>query len=232
MKSPFLVAVGLFLLTGAIYAAVGPGRIDMIDGQYRFEVARNIVDDGSVQIRDMYLAGAVGGLIGAYSPYGLSGSLAALPLVLVSRAVGAPSVDRDQFFFSLTSAVFGAATAALLFLFYLQLGIGMRRALGWTLVAAFATLLFPGSATVFDQIEHAFLLLFACFCAHQGARRDSMAWMCVGGAALAVLVNFQETYTIVIPTLGLAGLAAAGVPAPDRRRVFERFLVFVFVAAA
>src|SRR4029077_5768192 len=145
MKRPLLLPLGVFLLCGAVYGAVGPGRIDMIDGQYRFEVAKNILDYHSVQIGDVYLGGAVHGVLGEYSSYGISGSLVALPLILVSRVLGAPAIDRDQFFFSFTSSLFGAATAALLLLFYTRLGVEPRRALAWTLVAAFATLFFPGS---------------------------------------------------------------------------------------
>jgi hypothetical protein len=229
MKRSVLLPLGVFLVCAAIYGAAGPGRIDMIDGQYRFEVARNIIDDGSVQISDIFLGGAVDGLLGAYSSYGLSGSVVAVPLVLVSRAVGAPSLDRDQFFFSFTSALFGAAVAALVFVFYTRLGIPPRRALAWTAVAAFATLMFNGSVTVFDQIQHGFFILAACLCAFEGARRDSLGLMALGGASLAVLVNFNETYGIVFPTLAIAGLT--GVDATtNRRRAFERVLVFFFVA--
>lgn len=224
------MALGIFLLVGATYAIVGPGRIDMIDGQYRYEVARDIIDEGSVQIRDPYLGGAIKGVLGFYSSYGISGSLVGIPLVLVSRVSGPATTDRDQFFFSFTSAVFGAATAALLFLFYVRLGISLRSALGWTLVAAFATLLFPGSTTVFDQVQHGFFILCACYCAHQGARRDSMALMAAGGLALAILVNFQETYVIVFPTLALAAFANMGTTPQERRRGIERILVFLFVA--
>jgi len=230
MKRPWLLPLGVFLFCAAVYGAAGPGRIDMIDGQYRFEVARNILDYHSVQIGDVFLGGSVSGVLGEYSSYGISGSLVALPLVLVSRALGATSIERDQFFFSFTSSLFGAAAMALLVLFYLRLGVEPRRALGWTLVAAFATLYFPGSVTVFDQAQHAFFILCACYCAHQGARRDSMALMAAGGASLAALVNFQETYAIVFPTVAVAALANFGTSPADRRRAWERVFVLLVVA--
>src|SRR3954469_4989224 len=230
MKRPLLGALGGFLLCGAVYGAAGPGRIDMIDGQYRFEVARNIIDYNSVQIGDVYLGGAVHGVLGEYSSYGISGSAVAFPLVLLSRALGPRSIDRDQFFFSFTSSLFGAASAALLFLFYTDLGIERMRALRWTFVTAFATLYFPGSITVFDQAQHAFFILAACYCAYLGARRDSMALMGLGGAARAVLVNFQETYAIVFPTVAIAAIANLGTSPAERRRAFERVFVLLFVA--
>jgi hypothetical protein len=224
-----LAAVGVFLLAGSVYVATGPGRIDIIDGQYRFEVARNLLDDGSMEVRDPFLAGAVTGLAGVYSPYGISGSIAPLPLLMVARSFGAPSIDRQQFFFSFTSSLFGAATAALLILFYGSLGVARRTALFWTLVAAFGTLAFPAATTTFDQTQHAFLILAACYLAFIAGRRESIAAAAAGGVALAILVNFQETYIILFPTVGLATLAPHGATAAQRRRGFERFVVMMVV---
>ncbi len=222
--------VGVFLLVAVIYALAGPGRIDMIDGQYRFEVARNIIDRGSVQLYDPHLLGGVVGVNGVYSSYGLSGSLVAVPMVLLGKSSGISSVDREQFFFSFTSAVFGAAAAALLFVFYTNLGVSVRAALAWTFVSAFATLTFPQSTTVFDQVQQGFFVLAACFLGWLGARRDSMGLTVAGGAALAILVNFQEAYAILIPTLALVTLDRPESGPVPRRRVVERFAVFVFVA--
>ncbi len=229
MRGPVTAAVGVFLLVGAVCALAGPGRIDMIDGQYRFEVARNIIERGSVQVYDPYLGGAVVGVSGVYSPYGIAGSVVAMPMILLGKASGTPSVDREQFFFSFTSALFGAAAAALLFVFYTHLGVGAQAALLWTFVSAFATLAFPQSMTVFDQVQHGFFLLAACFLGWLGARRDSMGLTIGGGMALAILVNFQEIYAILLPTLGLVTLASPDSGPAPRRRAAERFVVFVLV---
>ena len=219
------------MLVAAIYAAVGPGRIDIIDGQYRFEVARNIVEDGSVQIRDMALGDAVPGLIGAYSSYGISGSLVAVPLVIAAKAWGPHSVDREQFFFSFTSSLLGAGSAAILFLFYMSLGVRLKAAVAWTLVAAFATLSFPASATVFDQAQQGFFVIAACYFGWLSGKRDSMADAIVAGAALALLVNFQESYAVLLPGLGFAAWGAP-VNAVERRRAMERCAVVMFVGGA
>ena len=231
MKPTRLVAAGLFVLVAAVYAVAGPGRIDIIDGQYRFEVARNIIEDGSVQIRDMSLGDAVPGLIGAYSSYGISGSLVAVPLVALAKAAGPHSVDREQFFFSFTSAVFGAGSAVILFLFYTRLGIPAKPAVGWTLVAAFATLSFPASATVFDQAQQGFFVVAACYLGWLSASRGSMGLAVAAGAALAVLVNFQESYAVLLPALGFAAWGNPATPA-ERRRSFERCAVVVFAGGA
>lgn len=229
MRPRLITALGLFLFVAAVYALAGPGRIDIIDGQYRFEVTKNLVEDRSIQVRDPFLGYAVQGVIGTYSPYGISGSLVALPLVAAASIGGPPSQDSQQFFFSFTSAVLGGATVALLFLFYVELGVRQRPALWWSLAAAFGTLAFPVATSVFEQAQHGFFVLAACFAAYMSARRDSMALAVVGGACLAVLVNYQETFAVLFPALALAAIGAAE-RLPKRRSV-ERAVVFAFSGA-
>src|SRR5262245_53406776 len=47
-----LALLGLFLTVFAGLALSGPGRIDIIDGQARYEVARSLVEHGDVVVRD------------------------------------------------------------------------------------------------------------------------------------------------------------------------------------
>lgn len=225
-----VTAVGIFLLVGAVYAVVSSGRIDIIDGQYRFEVAKNIVEDASVQVSDPNLDEVNQGETGAYSPYSISGSVVAIPLIWLAKITGPSTINREQFFFSFTSAVLGAASMAVLFLFYVYLGISRRSAIGWTLVTAFATLLFTASATVFDQAQQAFFLITPCFLAWIGAKRDSMPLMVAAGVLLAILVNFQNSYAIMFPGVALAALGEYGTADNRKRRSYERALVLLFVA--
>jgi hypothetical protein len=231
MNRSVLVAIGVFLVVGAVYVLAAPGRIDIIDGEYRFEVARNILHEQSLQLHDPYLLGAAEGVDGRYSPYGIAGSMLSLPLVIVGTWFDPASLDRQQFFFSFTSAVFGAGTAAVLLLFYVTLGVPLGSALRWTLVAAFATLTFPAATSVFEQAQHGFFVIAACLLGFVGARRDSLALTIAGGLAVAVLVNYQETFIILLPTLGLATLAAAGGRFDLRRRALVRYGAFVLVGS-
>src|SRR3954469_9466010 len=224
-------SLGVFLLVGAVYAAAGPGRIDIIDGQYRFEVAKNILEHGSIQLTDPFLGYGLEGANGAriYSPYSISGSLVSLPLIGLARTAGPSSRDRQQFFFSFTSAGLGAATAAILFLFYRALGIRSRPALLWTLGASFGTISFPTGTTGFVQTQHGFFVLCACLLAFLSARRDSMRLAVAGGVCLAVLVNYQESYAILFVPLAIAALVPDAADAAARRRSLERGLVFIFI---
>lgn len=224
------VALGVLLFVGSVYALAGTGRIDMIDGQYRFEVSRNLVHSGSLQVLDPALM-ATEGIHGRYAPYGVGASLAGAPLIAFADRIGAPSVDREQFFFSFASAIGGASVAALLYLFYLSLGISGSRAIAWTLVSAFATLVFPVATSVFDQAQHAFFLLLACWLAFLGATRDSMLLTVAGGCSLAILANFQQSYALVFPTVALATLTPSTSGSASWRRPMARFIVFGCVAS-
>ena len=231
MRPRLVTALGVSVFTAAIYIATGPGRIDIIDGQYRFEVAKNIVDDWSIQLRDPFLGDAINGLLGTYSPYGLSGSLTGVPLVAIANWIGAPSQDRQQFFFSFTSGILGAATAGVLFLFLLDLTVPPRRALWWTLIACFTTLAWPVATSTFDQTQHGFFVLLACMLAFLSAQRKSRWLAAAAGGSLAFLVNYQITYIILLPTVAIAALAAPGATMDDRKLGFERAILVGFVGA-
>lgn len=226
-----LLSAGVFLGVLAVYIAASPGRIDIIDGQYRFEVARNIVDHASIQIHDRFLGMAARGTDGAYySPYGISGSLVTVPLILAARLFGPASIERAQTFFSFTSAVLSAGTAAVLLLFYATLGIPARKALFWTLIASFATLAFPAATTVFDQAQQAFFVIVAFYLAFLAARRRSILLSVAAGATLAILVNFQEAYVVLFPAVALATFAPPGASSDERRESLSRCAIMFSVA--
>src|SRR5437764_2921767 len=87
---------GLFLAVFAVLALTGPGRIDIIDGQARYEVARSLVEHGDVVVRDPdlwfpVLPGRDGQLFTAYR---LPQSLLGVPAILLADAVGPPSEAR------------------------------------------------------------------------------------------------------------------------------------------
>src|SRR5437868_8284213 len=82
--------LGLFLTVFAVLALSGPGRIDIIDGQARYEVARSLVDHGDVVVRDpgiwFPLARGRGGNV--YCAYRLPHSVLGVPAILLADATG------------------------------------------------------------------------------------------------------------------------------------------------
>ena len=233
MSRSFVASLGIFLFTAAVYAVAGAGRIDMIDGQYRFEVTHNMLTLRSTQIHDRFLPGTPTAEDGRrYSPYSVLSSVIPVPLVFLARVTGHESLEREHFFFSMTSGLFAAATAALLFQFYVLLGVPGRKALAWTLVFAFATSMLPAGTTVFDQAQHGFFLLAAAFVLFIATRRESMGLAAAAGFLMAAAVNIKEVYAALVPALAVITVPLVLVASQQRTRAMLRAAVFVAASGA
>ncbi|MCK6528172.1 hypothetical protein L6R50_11650 [Myxococcota bacterium] len=209
---PLRVALGMAALVAAVYFLTGPGRIDTIDGQYRWEAARNLLAEGRPRILDPYLGGdlvVVARDGSRWSSYGLARVLSGIPLAGLGEALGGAGVESGRFWFAATSAAFGGLLAGLLLVFMARLGATPRGAAGWTAVAAFSTLLWPVAASTFDQAQHAFLGLAAVWLAWRSGERDSPGLAAAAGLACGALVQYQESYVPVVPFLALPVLAGA-----------------------
>lgn len=199
-----LVALGLFVLIASAYAISGPGRIDMIDGQYRYDVTRNIVQNGSPIITDTALPPTPIGRDGRHYFLGPAPSIVALPLVAIGNAVDSERPPLLEFMFSFTSALIAAFGSVLLYAIYGLLGVARRRAVGWTLVAAFATLTWPLATSVFDQAQQGTALLLAVWAGIRAARDNRIALAVLAGFAASVLISYQEVYIATVPAIALA----------------------------
>lgn len=221
------VAVGLSLLVGAVYVLSGPGRVDIFDGQVRYEVARNFLLEGKPVIRDPHVSAvALAGTDGdRYSSYGFAGSVVALPLIALGLLGDEGDGELPRFLYTLTPALLAAAMSGALFLFLLDLGVRARAAIGWTLVSAFGTLLWPLAVSTFDNAQHAAFALFAAFFGHRASLRESRALALAGGACAGFLINYQETFALIVPALAMTTLAAKGA-GPGSRRGWDRCLAF------
>jgi hypothetical protein len=203
------IAAGIFLLVLAIYVLSSPGRIDIIDGQARYDVAYNWLLEGRPVLRDPWIGRRMGvpGLRGlTYSFYGAPASLFSMPLVWLGLLIDVPPGEPSRFLFSLTSPIFGALIAVILFLFYVDLGLGARRALVWTMVNAFTTLIWPVANSTFDNAQHAFFATFAVYLGYLGARHKSSLLAAAGGMAAGVLILYQEYFILVAPFLAISTL--------------------------
>ena len=208
-SSKWWIASGIFLFVLALYVLTSPGRIDIVDGQARFDVTYNWIVNGRPIVTDRWIIPfmSVPGRDGLrYSYYGAPASVFAMPLVWLGLYTSAPDIQPSQFLFSLTSAIFGAGIATLLFLFYRELGVTTRRALVWTLVSSFATFVWPISNSTFDNAQHAFFALAAVYFGVLSARRKSAAYAAAGGLMAGMLVLYQEYFLLIIPALALSTL--------------------------
>src|SRR5262249_17425203 len=100
-----LLGLGLFVF--AVVALSGPGRIDIVDGQTRYEVARGLAEHGDSIIRDPRIDFSVfPGRDGAhYTYYRFPQSLLGAAAIWLGDLTGPTTEARRQFFFVLTSAL-------------------------------------------------------------------------------------------------------------------------------
>ena len=207
-SSDLCLAAGMFLTVLALYVLFNPGRIDLIDGQVRYEVTMNWVTMGRPVLRDPFLldlsAGAVGKNGFTYSHYGPAASVAAMPLVWAGTFYDDPPGEATRFLFSLTGSVFGALAAGMLYLFYIELGVGRRSALIWVAISASATLMWPASGTTFDNVQHACLMLIAVFMGYLSSKRNSLYLAALGGLVGGLLFTYQEYFGLILPLLALS----------------------------
>ena len=231
-------ALGVALCLLGLYVLTSPGRIDMIDGQVRYEVARNWLDRGRPIVLDDTLtpiALTVKTGQGDYAVYSASPSIAAMPLLLLCRALPGHREERERFAFAMVGPVFGAALGGLLVVAYAMLGLTLSRAVAWALVCTLGTLWWPASTTIFDQNQHAVWLLLALLLGWQSGRRASLGLAALAGLCGAALVTYGENYAMVLPLAGMSVGAApsegrAGTPQrlrrPIDRATVARYVVF------
>src|SRR6266704_3632323 len=101
-----LVLVGQFLFVFALVALSGPGRIDIVDGQTRYEVARSLVEHGDSVIRDpnVWFTVFPGRDDQLYTPYRFPQTGAGVIAIILADQSGPIDEGRRHFFFTLTSA--------------------------------------------------------------------------------------------------------------------------------
>jgi hypothetical protein len=222
------IVAGLFLVVGAVYTLSGPGRIDIIDGQLRYDVTRSLLTVGQPILRDPALLGmGITGRAGrSYAYYNAAPSVVAMPLVWMGGIEPDPRGETQRFLFSLTSGIFGALVAGLLCAFYLALGVAPGVAVWWSTVSAFATLLWPLSTSTFDQAQHAFFALLAVFVGWVAAQRGSVTLAAIGGLIAGILINYQESYALVLPTIAISTVGPTARPDRPARRS-TRFLALL-----
>ena len=222
--------IGVLCVTASAYTLSAPGRIDIIDGQLRYDVTESILTVGKPILRDPPLLGmgipGPNGLV--YAFYNAAPSVVAIPLVWLGGLKPDPRAETRRFAFSLTSGFFGALIAALLACFYLALGVTPTRAVWWSLVSAFATLLWPVSTSTFDQAQHAFFVLLAVFLGWKAAQMESVILASMGGLAAGILLNYQDSHILLLPALALSTL---GVDKHSGKRLsLTRFVVFLLAS--
>jgi hypothetical protein len=192
------------LLVFAVVALSGPGRIDIVDGQTRFEVARSLVEHGDSIIRDervwfWVLPGRDGE---RYTTYRFPQSLFGVPAILLADTVGPVSEGRRHFFFSLIGAAACAVLAMTFTLWFRQLGLSPRSALGWASLGIFATPCWFYGTSTFDDILGTTTVVLAVAVAAMSRQSWPVAGSIAAGLLLGLAFNCKEPLAIfVLPAL-------------------------------
>jgi hypothetical protein len=195
----FIGLVGLFVLVFAIAALCGPGRIDTVDAQTRYEVARSLVEHGDSIIRDKgaWFNVYQGRNGDQYTLYRFPQSGLGVAAILAADATapevpGAAREMRRHFSFLLTGAFCGAVLAVVYAVWFRHLGHSAGASLGWALAGILCTPCWFYSCTTFDDIVGTSAIVLAIAAAWMGKRRAPLSSASVAGIALAWAVNAKQ----------------------------------------
>jgi hypothetical protein len=204
--------VGLFAMTFAVVALSGPGRMDIVDGQTRYEVARSLVEHGDSVIRDpdVWFAVFTGRDGQRYTPYRFPQTVAGVVAIELADHTGPVAEGRRHFFFTLTSAFAAALLAVLYAQWFRSRGLSRPAALAWAAAGIFCTPSWNYGTSTFDDILGAFTLVGA-FTLAVAARRRGLGWSLAAGLVLGLAFNCKQPLALfVLPVLAAADAPGAG----------------------
>ena len=177
-----LAAGGLLISVFAMVALTGPGRIDIVDGQTRYEVARSLVDHGDDVIRDEHIwFGRFPGRGGRdYTTYRFPQSVLGVPAIVLSDLTGPRNEARRHFFFSLTGAAAAATLAVIYLWWFLRRGLGLPEALAWSAAGIFCLPSWFYATSTFDDILGSVVVVAALVAAGPSTARALGAGLLMG----------------------------------------------------
>ena len=221
----WIAQAGLFLTVFATVALSGPGRIDIVDGQTRYEVARSLIEHGDLVIRDptVWFAVLPGRAGQRYAMYRFPHSAAGVIAILVADHVGPVNEGRRHFFFTMISAVASAALAVVYSAFFRHLGHGPRSSLLWGVGGIFCTPSWFYGTSTFDDILGSTAVVLAVATALTCRRHHPWAGAIIGGLAIGLAFNFKEPLGIFV----LPVLAAIYDPVLGWRSQWPRMVMIV-----
>jgi hypothetical protein len=225
-----LAVSGLFLLVFALVALSSPGRIDIVDGQTRYEVARSLVDHGDSIIRDpaAWFAVYEGRDGQKYSDYRIPQSALGVVAIHLADATGPISETRRQFFFSLISPCMAGLLAVVYALWFRGLGHSARVSLAWAAAGIFCTPTWFYATSTFDDILGTLGIVLAVALAWLSRDRRPLLGALLAGLAMAWAVNCKPplvVFTLVVLAAGYRSRVAL------RRQLLPASLVGLGIGA-
>lgn len=204
-----LTTVGIFMVVFSLLALSGPGRIDIVDGQARFEVAKSIALHGDAVVRNPAVWFSIfpgrDGLPFSYYrfPHSVLGAIA----ILVSDLAGPKTDPRRHFFFVLVSAAAAAALACVYFFWFRRTGLRHGQALAWAIAGIVCTPAWYYGTSTFDDILAALAVTAAVVVSLAVRAFPQLRWAFLAGALFGLAFNVKEP---------LGAFAVVGIWALDR----------------
>jgi hypothetical protein len=209
--------LGVFAFVFAVVALSSPGRIDIVDGQTRYEVARSLVDHGDSIIRDesTWFAVYKGRDGDKYSDYRIPQSALGVVAILLADATGPVSEVRRQFFFSLISPCMVGLLAVLYALMFRAMGSSPGASAAWAAAGIFCTPSWYYGTSTFDDILGTTAIVAAVAAMWLNRERRPIVGAVLASLAMAWAVNCKPPLAI----LALAVIAAGYRPQLSWRRL-------------
>ena len=218
-----LTGLGLFVFSAV--ALSGPGRIDIVDGLTRYEVARSLVEHGDSAIRDervtfLVFTGREGR---RYTNYRFPHSALGAAAIVAADWTGPVSEPRRHFFFSLIGAGACAVLAVVYAVWFRQQGQSPAAALLWSAAGVFCSPIWFYGTTTFDESLGALSVVSALVVAISTRRANSRLGAAFAGLLLGLAVHCKPPLGIfILPAL--AGNADERMPPKSQWRRFAWML--------
>lgn len=201
-----LAGSGLALAVFGVVALTGPGRIDIEDGQTRFEAGRSLIEHGDAAIRDPRLVWfrlpGRGGL--DYTLYRFPQELIAAGCIAIADATGPVAEGRRHFVFSLHGAVAAAVLAFAYAGWFRRRGRSPAAAVAWAAGGVFCTPCWYYATSTFDDILGALTVVAAVVLA-DGARTSGGWRLGLAAGCVGLALNCKQPLAaVLLPALALA----------------------------
>jgi hypothetical protein len=201
-----LALSGLALAVFGAVALTGPGRIDIEDGQTRFESGRSLIEHGDTAIRDPRLVWfRLPGRDGLdYTLYRFPQELVAAGCIWLADATGPVAEGRRHFIFSLHGAVAAAVLAVLYAGWFRRRGRTPAAAITWAGGGIFCTPCWYYATSTFDDILGALTVVAAVLLAD--AARTSGGWrLALAAGCIGLALNCKQPLAaVLLPAVALA----------------------------
>src|SRR5262245_13386369 len=225
VRCAVLTTVGIFTVVFSLLALSGPGRIDIVDGQVRFEVAKSMAFHGDAIVRNpaVWFNVFPGRNGQRFSYYRLPHSVLGAGSILVSDLTGPKEESRRHFWFVLVSAAAAGFLACVYFWWFRRIGLRHGQALAWALAGIVCTPAWYYGTSTFDDILAASAVCGAVVLSLAVRTFPGLRWSFLAGASFGLAFAVKEP----LGAFALVGICALERHTDPTVRRAQRASIFV-----